>query len=80
MKNIQSKINKKTVFYNLEDLEILNLFDESPKNLIKLLKENFDFKDKIYVFIDEIQYLKNPTNFLKFIYDEYKDNIKLIVS
>ena len=32
------------------------------------------------MFIDEIQYLANPTNFLKFIYDEYKDKIKLFVS
>ncbi|MCG2711496.1 MAG: ATP-binding protein, partial [Candidatus Omnitrophica bacterium] len=33
-----------------------------------------------YIFVDEIQYLKNPTNFLKYIYDEFKDKIKLIVS
>ena len=32
------------------------------------------------IIIDEIQYLKNPTNFLKFIYDEYKGKVKLIVS
>lgn len=80
LKDIQSKLDKKTVFYNLEDFELLNLFDENPKNLIKLLKENFSFEEKIYVFLDEIQYLKNPTNFLKYIFDEYKNQIKLIVS
>jgi predicted AAA+ superfamily ATPase len=31
------------------------------------------------VFIDEIQYLDNPTSFLKFIHDNYS-SIKLIVS
>jgi predicted AAA+ superfamily ATPase len=34
----------------------------------------------MYVFIDEIQYLANPSNFLKYVYDEYKSKIKLIVS
>ncbi len=80
MKDLQSELNKPNIFYNLEDFELLNLFDENPKNLIKLLKEKFDFKEKIYVFCDEIQYLKNPTNFLKYIYDEHKNDIKLIVS
>jgi predicted AAA+ superfamily ATPase len=32
------------------------------------------------VFIDEIQYLKNPSNFLKLLYDEYHENMKLVVS
>ncbi len=30
--------------------------------------------------MDEIQYLADPTRFLKYIYDEHKDGIKLIVS
>lgn len=80
MKYIKDKINKTSIFFNLEDFEILNLFNESPKNLIKLLKENFSFNEKIYVFIDEIQYLNNPSKFLKYIYDEFKNDIKLIVS
>ena len=32
------------------------------------------------VLIDEIQYLKNPTNFLKLLYDDFRDKVKLIVS
>lgn len=31
-----------------------------------------------YVLIDEIQYLANPSNFLKFFYDEYKGKIKIL--
>lgn len=80
LKYIQSRLEYETAFYNLEDFTLLNIFNETPKNLVKLLKENYDLTDKIYVFIDEIQYLKDPTQFLKFIYDEYKDKIKLIVS
>jgi len=85
LKLIQAEIvNKKIEFlsFNLEDKDHLDEFNESPKNLIKAIKENYSLSNtnKIIVFIDEIQYLKDPSNFLKYIYDEYKDQIKLIVS
>ncbi|OGC13423.1 hypothetical protein A3J90_08165 [candidate division WOR-1 bacterium RIFOXYC2_FULL_37_10] len=67
-----------TYFINLEDPTYLDLLNEHPRNLLKIFP--IDIKRKNYIFIDEIQYLKNPTNFLKFIYDDYKENIKLIVS
>lgn len=65
-------------FINLEDIDYLSLLNESPKNIFNFVKLQSD--KKIYLFIDEIQYLHNPTNFLKFLYDEYKEKIKLIVS
>ena len=72
---------KEQVYYlDLEDrryLEILNQGPEGLKNL--LLEKGFDIKKKIFVLIDEIQYLENPTNFLKLISDHYR-NFKLIVS
>lgn len=82
MKYIRENLlkNKQVFWYNLEDFEILEYFNKSPKNLIKLLQEKSDLKEKVYVFIDEIQYLENPTNFLKYNFDEYKDKIKFIVS
>ncbi len=73
------KRHKKTFFINLEDIYYLNLLNESPKNLLNLIELNLS-NIPVYLFIDEIQYLKNPTNFLKYIYDEYKGKIKLIVS
>jgi len=69
---------ERTEFINLEDLEYVKLLDESPKNLFKIIASAE--QGKVFVFVDEIQYLKNPTNFLKYIYDEFKDKIKLIVS
>ncbi len=72
------KEKSKSVFYfTLEDRDILNDFNISPKNLLNYLPENFK---KIYILIDEIQYMKDPTNFLKYFYDVYKNKIKLIVS
>jgi len=82
MKQIQKKVksdyNIKTYFLNLEDFEIKDYLNKHPNKLFEITWSNKD--EKQIIFIDEIQYLDNPTNFLKYIYDEYKDNIKLIVS
>lgn len=72
--------NSKTPVYylNLEDFEYLDLLNKTPKNIFKIFP--IDKNKKNYVFIDEIQYLKKPSNFLKYLYDEHKDKIKLIVT
>ena len=53
MKDIQSKISQKSVVYNLEDFELLQLFNTSPKNLVQLLQENFsmDVLEKTLIFL-----------------------------
>ncbi len=80
--HIYSKLKKENnlcYFFSLEDPLLLNKLDDHPDNLIKLL--DFPLTDKkIYVFIDEIQYLKNPSNFLKFNYDKYKGKLKMVVT
>ena len=81
LRSLQSEVEKqgeKTYFFNLEDPDYLKLLNNSPKNLFKIVAVQKD--KKIYVFIDEIQYLEDPTNFIKYVFDEHKDNIKLIVS
>lgn len=81
LKTLKSDLEKKgekTYFFNLEDPDYLRLLNESPKNLFKIISISKDMKT--YVFIDEIQYLEKPTNFIKYIFDEYSSNIKLIVS
>ena len=44
-----------------------------------LLQKGADEKKKIYLLIDEIQYLENPTAFIKIIHDHYP-HVKLLVS
>lgn len=65
-------------FLNLEDPDYLGLLNESPKNLFKIF--SLDLKKKNFIIIDEIQYLDNPSNFLKYFFDEYKGRLKLLVS
>ncbi len=70
--------NNLVYFLNLEDLEWLDLLNKSPKNLFKIFP--IDVRQKNFLIIDEIQYLNNPTNFLKYFWDEYKNKIKIIAS
>ncbi len=70
---------KLPAFYvNLEDPDFLRILDEHPRNIFKLfsIPEN----QKLFFLIDEIQYLNNPTNFMKYLYDDFSDRIKLIVT
>lgn len=55
---------------------------ETPEDLINFIKTKFLFstKNKLYLFIDEFQYIKNAGLFLKNIFDEYKDKIQIICS
>jgi len=81
LKTLKSDLEKKgekTSFFNLEDPDYLKLLNESPKNLFKIV--SISKSTKTYVFIDEIQYLEKPTNFMKYIFDEHSSSIKLIVS
>lgn len=70
--------NDNCYFLNLEDPEYLKLLNESPKNLFQIFPINP--KSQSYLFIDEVQYLNDPSNFLKYYFDEYKEKIKIIAS
>lgn len=81
LKYIQEELTskgKRTFFLSLEDPDYLGLLNRSPKNLFQIFP--IDLKSQNYILIDEIQYLKNPSNFLKFFYDLYKDKIKIIAT
>ena len=72
------KKNKKAYFINLDRKEILDDLNKSSENIFKycpLVKNK-----RIIIFIDEIQYLDYATHFIKFLYDEYSDKIKLVVT
>jgi len=76
---LEKEIKDKPYFFlNLEDKEIVSLLNLSPKNIFQILP--LDLKKKTFIFIDEIQYLKDPINFLKYLYDQYQEKLKLIVS
>ncbi len=72
--------NEQTIYFDLEDATQVEMLDTGVSPFLKYLKEEgIDLKRKVYVFIDEIQYLENPSPFLKLIIDHQKQ-IQLIVS
>lgn len=81
MRQLQDKLQSQgKVFFhfNLEFENYLNAFNENPLHVFDFVPKQRG--QKTIVFIDEIQYLKNPSNFLKLLYDEHKSDIKLVVT
>ena len=71
-----------TYFIDLEDSRFVKILDSGTDGFIRLLQEEGISpagRKKAFIFIDEIQYLENPSSFLKLTADHHKD-IKLIVS
>lgn len=77
--------NKKTVLVSFEKEEILRKINTDPENIFQYisrpknpLTEGID--TPVFLLIDEIQYAANPSNFLKYLYDTYQPNLKIIAT
>lgn len=69
------------IYFDLEDQSLLDLCNEGVDSVINHLKAiGCDFNERTFLFIDEIQYLNNPSSFLKYFFDHWKEKVKLIVS
>jgi uncharacterized protein len=66
-----------TIFINLENKAVLAEMDDNPLNLLPYLPSQ---EKRNIVFVDEIQYLSDPSNFLKLLHDEYSDRIKIVAT
>ena len=66
-----------STFLNLENKDILSILNEQPLNLLNYLP---DVKGRVIAFIDEIQYLDDPSNFLKLLYDEHVEKVKIVAT
>ncbi len=82
LKKYLAKKGEDVFYIDLEDSRNKRVLDLGVPEFIDLLREEGHApqkKNKVYVFIDEIQYLKNPSEFLKLVADHCQD-VKLIVS
>lgn len=68
-------------YIDLEDSKFLALCEEGIESILLFLRQEGSLKnqEQFYLLIDEIQYLNNPSSFLKLTHDHHP-NIKLIVS
>lgn len=83
--HLQSK-KEQILYIDLEDSRFVSLLDKGVDEFISYLTEQgFDLPGlaqsgkKLFVLIDEIQYLANPSSFLKLLADHHHD-LKIIVS
>lgn len=82
MEELRTKgVTDTSIFYlDLEDIANLEILNSGVQEFRSFLKASGAASDvKNYIFIDEIQYMDNPSSFLKLIADHHKD-LKLIVS
>ena len=77
LKSALEEKGEQCAYFNLENPDHLALLNAHPFNIFELIPQN---KKRQYVFIDEIQYLNDPTNFLKLLYDEKRKDLKIIAS
>jgi len=77
----QAQYNRNTLYLDLEDellLASLNVLANSQYPAY-FKNKGLEIDKPGLIFIDEIQYLNNPTKILKYLHDQYK-NLRLIVS
>lgn len=82
MKMLYDDIKIAKYYFDLEDGRFLSICNNGIEDILSFLRQKGIIKnkeDKCCIFIDEVQYLSNPSSLLKLTYDHYK-NIKLIVS
>lgn len=73
-----TKAGETVVLLNLERKDILLELNQSPENIFRYFPKKE--KKKNYLLVDEVQYLQNPTNFLKLLYDEHAQHLKIIAT
>lgn len=66
------------VFLTLEDHSILARLNNHPENIFDFVLK--DETRRAYILMDEIQYLSDPSNFLKLLYDKYAGSMKFVVT
>jgi len=82
MKYLMDKLSRKggkVSFIDLEDFEMRELLG-TPSDFLRFLREKgIKGEERVYVFLDEVHYLDEPSNLLKVIHDHHP-YIQLIVS
>jgi uncharacterized protein len=79
--------NKNVAFITFEDQDILSAINDHPEEVFsyvmrpgKSIERASTESHRVFLFIDEIQYASNPSNFLKYLYDVYGGNLKIIAT
>lgn len=79
--------NKQVAYITFEDQDILSAINIHPEEVFSyVIRPNTQLigvaheNERVYLFIDEIQYAADPSNFLKYLFDTYGENLKIIAT
>jgi predicted AAA+ superfamily ATPase len=78
LRKLQEQVESDTYFLTLENPLLLAKLNENPEFVFQYIPQ--PDSGRIFLFLDEIQYLDDPSNFLKYLYDLYSDRIKLVAT
>lgn len=74
-------------YITFEDRDILSAINNHPENIFsfsprpgKPLMGAKPTSHPVFLFIDEVQYTTDPSNFLKYLYDTYRENLKIVAT
>lgn len=83
----QLKSEGRQVFQlTLEDSRVLHSINEHPDKVLEHVPilpkpaQTGVADQRLYLLIDEVQYAADPTHFLKFLYDKYEGNLKVVAT
>ena len=77
---MEHKLKENAFYFDLELQNLLELCNDGAGSTYNyLVQKGANEKKRIFLLIDEIQYLEDPTNFMKVFHDHYPQ-VKLIVS
>lgn len=82
MNRIREQIQtEKTIYFDLEKQAAYSLLKSGVENFITYLDDcGYSDSQRVTVFIDEIQYLEEFSNFVKLVVDHYSHRLKLVLS
>jgi predicted AAA+ superfamily ATPase len=83
LENDQKKVN----YITFEDRDILSAVNTHPEEIFaftprpkKVLNNSSTTLQPSFLMIDEVQYAADPSNFLKYLYDVYGENLKIVAT
>ena len=83
IKKLREKLDKEaTIYINFENRKLMPLKDSYFNDLIKFIyaEELFEKYETVYLFLDEVQRINGWEKYIRSIYDEFKEKIKIFVS
>ncbi len=83
IKKLLEKVKKEAIIYiNFESRKLFPLEEKYFNDLIEIIHEEelLDKFGRLYLFLDEVQKIKNWEKYLRSIYDEFKGKIKIFIS